>query len=145
MVFSLNGSRVFKSQVRKKTLTPEWNEVFEIPVPSRIGTDCLLEVFDWNQIGGAKSLGLSNIDIMGLISFEDTVHHIQLSSMKHGEKGIIQIHMLFHPQVFTKACTKTATFWTPGHDMTHVGDIPLEAGGATKGNKNLAALGQSSM
>ncbi|CAE6534959.1 unnamed protein product [Rhizoctonia solani] len=145
VIFSLNGSRGFKSQVKKKTLTPEWNEAFEIPVPSRIGADLLLEVFDWNQIGGAESLGSSNIDIAGLVSFEDTVRHVPLSSRKHGEKGIIQIRLLFRPQVFVKTRTKTATFWTPGRDMTYVEDTPLEAGGATQDHKSHSAVGQSGM
>jgi Ca2+-dependent lipid-binding protein len=29
-VFSLNEQKVFKSQTRKKTITPEWNEHFEV-------------------------------------------------------------------------------------------------------------------
>jgi hypothetical protein len=33
-VFSLNGSRVFKSQTKKKTLNPIWNETFVVPVVS---------------------------------------------------------------------------------------------------------------
>lgn len=31
-VFSLNGSKVFKSETKKKTLVPEWNETFEVTV-----------------------------------------------------------------------------------------------------------------
>jgi len=31
-VFQLNGQKVFKSQTKKKTLTPEWNETFEVAV-----------------------------------------------------------------------------------------------------------------
>lgn len=31
-VFSLNGQKVFKSQTKKKTLTPSWNEDFMVNV-----------------------------------------------------------------------------------------------------------------
>jgi len=31
-VFSLNGHKVFKSQTKKKTIAPEWNENFEVSV-----------------------------------------------------------------------------------------------------------------
>jgi Ca2+-dependent lipid-binding protein len=31
-VFSLNGQKVYKSGTKKKTLAPEWNEVFECDV-----------------------------------------------------------------------------------------------------------------
>jgi Ca2+-dependent lipid-binding protein len=33
-VFSLNGSRVFKSQTKKKTLNPDWHESFVVGVVS---------------------------------------------------------------------------------------------------------------
>ncbi|KAG8734045.1 hypothetical protein FRC12_018670, partial [Ceratobasidium sp. 428] len=57
VVFSLNGSKAFKSETKKKTLVPEWNQSFEVTVPSRVGADFFLEVFDWNQVETAKSLG----------------------------------------------------------------------------------------
>jgi Ca2+-dependent lipid-binding protein len=33
-VFSLNGNKVYKSQTKKKTLSPEWNETFVVGVVS---------------------------------------------------------------------------------------------------------------
>jgi hypothetical protein len=32
VVFTLNGAKVHKSQVKKKTLSPEWNETFTVSV-----------------------------------------------------------------------------------------------------------------
>ena len=34
VVFTLDGQRVFKSQAKKKTLHPEWNETFSVSVVS---------------------------------------------------------------------------------------------------------------
>ena len=34
VVFHLNGQRIFKSQTKKKTLNPEWNENFTFAVVS---------------------------------------------------------------------------------------------------------------
>lgn len=34
VVFQLNGQRVFKSQTKKKTLAPDWNETFTAQVVS---------------------------------------------------------------------------------------------------------------
>lgn len=34
VVFTLNNQKVFKSQTKKKTLTPEWNETFTVQVVS---------------------------------------------------------------------------------------------------------------
>lgn len=31
-VFTLNGQKVFKSQTKKKTTTPEWDEHFEVTI-----------------------------------------------------------------------------------------------------------------
>ena len=50
VVFNLNGERVFKSQVQKKTLTPKWNEVFNMTVNSRVDDHLELELYDWNQV-----------------------------------------------------------------------------------------------
>lgn len=48
-VFTLNDEKVFKSETKKKTLAPVWNEKFEVDVLSRVGADFEVEVFDWNQ------------------------------------------------------------------------------------------------
>lgn len=50
VVFTLGGEKVFKSQVKKKTLTPTWNERFEAVVPSRFNSKFTFEIFDWNQV-----------------------------------------------------------------------------------------------
>jgi Ca2+-dependent lipid-binding protein len=99
-------------------------------VPSRVGADFSLEVFDWNQVEAAKSLGLGNIELADLVPFETAIRHIPLSSPKHGDKGFIQIHMLFRPEIIAKARTKTSTFSTAGRAMTQVGGVPLGAGRA---------------
>ncbi|KAH7345115.1 tricalbin [Rhizoctonia solani] len=130
VIFSLNGSKVFKSQTKKKTLAPEWKESFEVSVPSRVGADFSLEVFDWNQVEAAKSLGSGTIELADLVPFENAIREIQLNSSKHGEKGIIQIRMVFRPEIIAKARTKTSTFSTAGRAMTQVGGVPLGAGRA---------------
>ncbi|KAG9128333.1 hypothetical protein FRC07_000841 [Ceratobasidium sp. 392] len=128
VVFSLNGSKVFKSETKKKTLAPEWNQSFEVSVPSRVGADFFLEVFDWNQVETAKSLGSGTIELADLAPFESTVRTITLSSPKHGEKGQIRIRMVFRPEIIAKARTKTSTFSTAGRAMTQMGGLPLGAG-----------------
>ncbi|KAG9104760.1 hypothetical protein FRC06_011242 [Ceratobasidium sp. 370] len=140
VVFSLNGSKAFKSEARRKTLAPEWNQSFEVTVPSRVGADFFLEVFDWNQIETAKSLGSGTIELADLVPFETTTRLIKLSSPKHGERGQIQIRMLFRPEIIAKARTKTSTFSTAGRAMTQVGGLPLGAGRSV-GRKALGLFG----
>lgn len=38
VVFSLNDQKVYKSQTKKKTVNPEWNESFAVQVVSNLAT-----------------------------------------------------------------------------------------------------------
>ncbi|KAL5495683.1 TCB2 [Sanghuangporus weigelae] len=128
VVFSLNDQKVFKSQTKKKTLHPEWNESFAVQVPSRVRADFSLEVFDWNQIEQAKSLGLARIDLTNIEPFEAIERTIKLVHAKHGESGDIRIRMMFTPEMIAKTRKNTSTFSTAGRAMTQFGGIPLGAG-----------------
>jgi Ca2+-dependent lipid-binding protein len=109
--------------------------------PSRVGADFSLEVFDWNQLDTAKSLGSASIDLSDLAPFENTIRHVNLNSAKHGEKGQIQIRMVFRPEIVAKSRTKTSTFSSAGRAMTQVGGMPLGASRAV-GRKALGLFGR---
>jgi hypothetical protein len=66
---------------------------------------------------------------------------VKLSSPKHGEKGQIQVRMLFRPEIIAKARTKTSTFSSAGRAMTQVGGLPLGAGRSV-GRKALGLFGR---
>ncbi|CAA7258740.1 unnamed protein product [Cyclocybe aegerita] len=127
-VFSLNGQKVFKSQTKKKTLTPEWNEQFEVSVPSRVAADFSVEVFDWNQIEQSKSLGSGSIDIADIEPFEAKEVLVNLSHTKHGEKGQVRLRLVFQPEIIAKSRKNTSTFSTAGRAMTTIGGLPINAG-----------------
>ena len=126
-VFTLNGQRVFKSQTKKKTLNPDWSEDFPVNVPSRVAADFTVEVFDWNQIEQAKSLGVGRINLADLEPFQGTPQVIPLSD-KHGQKGEIHIRLLFQPSIIAKSRKNTSTFSAAGRAMTQIGSIPVGAG-----------------
>ncbi|KAM5532785.1 hypothetical protein V8D89_013582 [Ganoderma adspersum] len=128
VVFHLNGQRVFKSQTKKKTLNPEWNENFTTAVPSRTGANFMLEVFDWNQIEQAKSLGSCRVDLDDIEPFTATERTVSLSHAKHGEKGEIRLRLLFTPEIIAKARKNTSTFSNAGRAMTQIGALPMGAG-----------------
>ena len=50
VVFTLNGQKVFKSETKKKTLSPVWNESFETLVPSRVAAKFNFEINDWDRV-----------------------------------------------------------------------------------------------
>ncbi|KAI0961143.1 hypothetical protein AcV7_000325 [Taiwanofungus camphoratus] len=128
VVFQLNGQKVYKSQTKKKTLDPEWNEYFLVQVPSRVAADFALEVFDWNQIEQAKSLGAGRIALADLEPFQASERAIALSSPKHGEKGAVRVRLLFQPEIIAKTRKNTSTFSSAGRAMTQIGHIPVGAG-----------------
>ncbi|KIL59013.1 hypothetical protein M378DRAFT_85652 [Amanita muscaria Koide BX008] len=120
VVFTLNGHKVIRSQVRKKTLDPEWGEEFEITIESRIHAEFSLEVFDWNQIKQSESLGKGPIDLMNLKPFIATDQIITLSSPKHGKKGQIRLNFLFTPKMIVKSKKNTSTFTSTVRTMTQM-------------------------
>lgn len=126
-VFAFNGQRVFKSQTKKKTLNPEWNENFVVQVPSRVGADFNVELFDWNQIEQAKSLGSSQINLEDLEPFHAVERQLSLTSAKHGDKGYIRVRLMFQPEIIVKSRKNTSTFSTAGRAMTQFGGLPVTA------------------
>jgi Ca2+-dependent lipid-binding protein len=57
------GRKTFKTQVKKKTLEPKWNEKFTFNVRS-VTTDLLqLRVKDWDRVGAADALGDISIPV----------------------------------------------------------------------------------
>ncbi|KAG5648236.1 hypothetical protein DXG03_006194 [Asterophora parasitica] len=127
-VFTLNGQKVFKSQTVKKTLSPEWNENFDVQVPSRVASQFEVELFDWNQIEQAKSLGSATIDLNDFEPFEAVERTLNLSSAKLGNKGHLRIRMLFRPEIIVRSRKNTSTFSTAGRAMTTIGGLPVSAG-----------------
>lgn len=129
-MFHLNGQKVFKSQTRKKTRTPEWRESFTVSVPSRVRADFFIEIYDWNQVEQAKLLGTGTVTLFDLEPFVGTERWIPLATDKHGSQGEIRVNLLFTPEIIAKTRKNTSTFSTAGRAMTQISTLPV---GATKG------------
>lgn len=122
----LNGEKVFKSEAKKKTLAPVWNEKFEVDVLSRVAATFQVEVFDWNQrecylvslpidshteffsvpivlVETAKSLGDAKIDLADLEPFESIEKVVALTHSKTGEKGSIRVRLVFQPAIIARS------------------------------------------
>jgi Ca2+-dependent lipid-binding protein len=127
-VFTLNGQKVFKSQTKKKTLSPEWNEHFEVSVPSRVAADFSVEIFDWNQIEAAKYLGGAKIELSDIEPFQAVERSLKLVINKLGEKGQIRLRLVFQPEIIVKSRKNTSTFTSAGRAMTQIGGLPVDAG-----------------
>ena len=100
-----------------------------VPQPSRTGSNFLLEVFDWNQIEQAKSLGSCNIELESLEPFTAVERTFQLSSAKHGEKGEIRLRLLFTPEILYLLANVSSLVnvkWYLGVPLNDSTDIRLE-------------------
>ena len=87
-----------------------------------------MEIFDWNQLEQAKSLGAAEIDLADLEPFKGTERLLKLTSAKRGEKGAVRIRLLFQPEFIAKSRKTTSTFSTATRTMTNIGAAPLGAG-----------------
>jgi Ca2+-dependent lipid-binding protein len=97
---------------------------------SRTAADFSVEIFDWNQIEQAKSLGTAKIDLAPLEPFQSSDLTLPLVSAKHGDKGTVHMRLVFHPGVIAKSRKNTSTFNSAGRALTQIGGLPM---GATKG------------
>ena len=89
----------------------------------------MLEVFDWNQIEQAKSLGSCNIELESLEPFTAVERTVQLSSAKHGEKGEIRLRLLFTPEILYLLANVSSLVnvkWYLGVPLNDSTDIRLE-------------------
>jgi Ca2+-dependent lipid-binding protein len=109
ITFLLNGMKVFKSETKKKTVHPVWNETFEVSIPSRIGGKFKYEVNDWNAVGASDPLGEGYIDMAALDPFQ--LQSLDLPVMLEGKQyGTVQINVLFQPGIIARSRQKTNTF-----------------------------------
>jgi Ca2+-dependent lipid-binding protein len=93
-----------------------------------------VEIFDWNQVEQAKSLGIGHIDLTELEPFQGTESVVKLTSQKYGQKGEVRIRLMFQPEIIVKSRKNTSTFSAAGRAMTQIGVLPVGAAvGAGKG------------
>lgn len=93
-----------------------------------MGANFELEVFDWNQIEQAKSLGSGTLNLETLEPFIGLEQEVPLSHAKHGDKGSVRVMLTFRPEIIAKARKNTSTFSTAGRAMTQIGHLPVGAG-----------------
>jgi len=98
VVFTLNGAKVFKSETKKKTLTPVWNESFEVMIPSRVSAQFDFEISDWDRVGTSTHLGSGHVDLASLEPFEGVEVELPVTHQRDGAQGAISLRMLFQPE-----------------------------------------------
>lgn len=135
VVFKINGKEVHKSEVIKKTLNPEYNEKFIVGVGSRADDQFTFEVFDWNQLSTAKSLGTASLDLRNIQLVLPNDFLVPLSNKQN--QGQIQLRVTFMPEFLSSNKRKSgfgSTFIGGGASM-------VASGGHIIGNVGMAGVG----
>lgn len=131
--FELNGQEVYKTKVQKKTLSPAWNEFFEVNVPSRTGANFIVNVYDYDFADKPDFLGAATINLESLDPFKPSESRFILD----GKSGSIRLRMLFRPDYVTRTMQGTSTFSgtfaAPGKIVTGVAGVPIKGGVAVAG------------
>lgn len=104
LVVKLDGVEIFKTDKKRKTLDPLWNEEVEFPVLSRSRQLILLEVFDWDLTHDDRLLGLVNLDVSTIDPLTSTPCSVKLNT-----QGTINLRATFKPEyVRPKLSARTA-------------------------------------
>ncbi|KAH3900035.1 Tcb3p SCDLUD_004352 [Saccharomycodes ludwigii] len=93
VVITIDGIKVFKSNIEKKTLNPTWNETTLITLPSRSRSRITVEVYDWDRTGSNDFLCSANLPAERI-----KAGHHQDWKLSLKPKGTIFIKTHFKPQ-----------------------------------------------
>ncbi|EHK15430.1 uncharacterized protein TRIVIDRAFT_175080 [Trichoderma virens Gv29-8] len=131
--FELNDLEVYKTKVQKKTLSPVWNEFFEVSVPSRTSANFVCNVYDYDFADKPDFLGATVIRLDTLQPFKAMEQSYPLD----GKSGSIKLRMVFRPDYITRARQGTSTFQGTfggtSRIVTGVAGVPFKGGAAVAG------------
>ncbi|SPC66247.1 related to TCB3 - protein localized to membranes, bud-enriched [Ustilago sp. UG-2017b] len=121
--FVLNGERMAKSKVIKKTLNPDFNEnLGEFKVPSRVAAEAIFEAYDWEQVGTPDKLGQAQVDLSVLEPFEPFEKTYPLTGKGATEDSEVTLRFVFKPDFVTNRERKgTSISRTFTHGVAGVG------------------------
>ncbi|KAH8928049.1 hypothetical protein BT69DRAFT_651519 [Atractiella rhizophila] len=129
-VFTLNGEKVFRSEVQKKTLNPVWKQTFDVEVPSRTAADFRVDIFDWDMVGESDKIGRCQINLAELEPFMKLDKTLPLINVKSNQPtGDIRISMVFKSALVARNRHATSTFSSMGRVATGLGGVVGGVGG----------------
>lgn len=120
-VVKLDGVEVFKTDKKRRTLDPVWNEAVEFPVMSRSRQILWLEVYDWDLTHDDELLGRAVLDLSSIDPSESTQFTVKLDT-----EGKIHLRATFMPEYIRPKLDATSGLPI---DLAAVGAVPLKAVG----------------
>jgi hypothetical protein len=125
--FFLAGKEVYKTEKKDKTLTPVWNETFDLAVRSRTAAKLEVHLFDWDLGSSDDFLGKGQIDLKSLEPYQRKEVTIPLD----GKSGTVRLRLLFSPDWISRTRQGSSTFHGTMSTVTKVGGAPIK--GVTRG------------
>lgn len=124
-VIKLEGVEIFRTDKKRRTLDPIWNEAFEFPMLSRSRQPLVLEIYDWDLTNDDELLGMAVIDIASIDPNDSTPFKVQLDT-----QGIINLRATFKPQYVRPPLSTKSGFPI---DLSDVKGVPLKLVGGVAG------------
>lgn len=91
-VVKLDGVEIFRTDKKRRTLDPIWNESFEFPILSRSRQPLMLEVYDWDLTNDDELLGTAVIDTVAIDPNDSTQFKVELDT-----QGVLTLRATFKP------------------------------------------------
>lgn len=126
----LDGVEIYKTDKKRKTLDPVWNESVDLPLMSRSRQIVLLEVYDWDLTHKPDLLGRINLDMSTLEPLRSTQFTVNFDT-----QGVLNLRGTFRPEYLRPTLDSESGLPL---DLSSVANVPLKAVG---GGVGLAADG----
>lgn len=124
-VLKLEGVEIFRTDKKRRTLDPIWNEAFEFPILSRSRQPLVLEVYDWDLTNDDELLGTAVIDTASIDPNVSTQFKVQLDT-----QGIVILRVTFKPEYVRPPLNSKSGLPI---DLSDVKGVPLKLVGGVAG------------
>lgn len=124
-VVKLDGVEIYKTDKKRRTLDPVWNEAVEFPVQSKSRQLIMLEVYDWDLTHDNRLLGRVLLDLSELEPLESTQFKVSLDT-----EGKVSLRATFRPEYIRPKLDSTSGLQI---DLNDVGAAPMKAVGGVAG------------
>lgn len=150
----VDGCKVYKSKILKKTLEPVWNETTDLKIFSKSSNRVFIKILDWDRAGDNDYLGEAELDLSKIEANDTQEWEYPLNT-----KGTLKLLTKFNPQYVKpdvefreKGLVNAAPLKAIGAVGGAIGSNPatnavsgVASGGAKAGGKILKSIGANKL